>query len=114
MTRQTIEPLTGADRTRRSLLAGAVATGVVAALHLALRNPRLTGWGLSASLVTFTGSLAATAGVDGATGVALVLAAQGAVAATVCWIALDRSAESSASAARTATRRRTPAAGCWT
>jgi len=91
-----------ADDARFAAIAAAIATIVVAAVHLELRNVRLTGWGLSASVVAMTCSFAVMAGVDSAGGVASVLAAQGAAAAAVSWYAFGRSRETSASAARTA------------
>ncbi|MDX6548388.1 MAG: hypothetical protein QOG33_1938 [Gaiellales bacterium] len=82
------------------LVAGSIGTGVVLAMQLALRNTRLTGWGLSLSLVALTGCGAAYAGLDGhAAG--WVIAAQAVAAAAVGGLLFERSREAAASALRT-------------
>ena len=45
------------------IVASVAATAIVLALHAALRMVRLTGWGLSASLVAFTGFCADAGGI---------------------------------------------------
>jgi hypothetical protein len=82
------------------LVAGLIGTGVVLAMHLALRNIRLTGWGLSLSLVALTGCGAAYAGLDG-DAAGWVVAGQAIAAAVVGGLLFERSREAATSALRT-------------
>jgi hypothetical protein len=82
------------------MVAGAVGTAVVVSMHLALRNTRLTGWGLSIALVTLTGSAAAAAGVHHSHA-GWVLLGQAVVAGAAGWLLLARgSSEAGAAAIR--------------
>ena len=62
------------------LAASLVATAIVLALHAAMRIVRLTGWGLSASLVAFTAFAADSAGILSGSTAPWLLAAQGVAA----------------------------------
>jgi hypothetical protein len=87
------------DDGRFGLVAGATGTAVVIAMHLALRNVRLTGWGLSVALVTLTASAVAGADRDAA---GWVLAGQAAVAFAAGGLLLPRLREAAAAAFRAA------------
>jgi hypothetical protein len=89
------------DDGRFGLVAGATGTAVVIAMHLALRNVRLTGWGLSVALVTLTPSSAAVAGAD-RDAAGWVLAGQAAVAFAAGGLLLPRLREAAAAAFRAA------------
>src|SRR4051794_28080301 len=69
------------------VVAGAVGTAVVLAMHLGLRNVRLTGWGLSIALVALSGSIAAAAGADDSRA-GWVLLTQAAIAGGAGWVLL--------------------------
>lgn len=85
-----------------AMVAGAIGTAIVVAMHLLLRNIRLTGWGLSIALVTLTGSAAAAVGV-GHSHAGWVLLAQAAVAGGTGWLLLTaHSREAGAAAVRSA------------
>jgi hypothetical protein len=83
------------------LVAGAIGTAVVIGMHLAVRDVRLTGWGLSVALVTLTASAAAVAGA-GRDEAGWVLVAQAAIAFAVGGLLLERSREAAAAALRAA------------
>jgi hypothetical protein len=89
------------DDGRFGLVAGAIGTAVVIGMHLAVRNVRLTGWGLSVALVTLTASAAAVAGAD-RDAAGWVLVGQAAIAGVTGGLLLERSREAAAAAMRTA------------
>jgi hypothetical protein len=94
------EAINPGDGALFGVVAGAIATLVVLAQHLALRNVRLTGWGLSAALVALTGSGASYVGLDGdAAGWAV--AGQAIVAALAGGLFFDRSRDAANAALRT-------------
>ncbi len=82
------------------VVAAAIGTAAVVALHLQLRNARLTGWGLSVALVALTGSAAAYAGA-GSHDVARVMAGHAAVAGAIGALLFARSRLAAVPAIRT-------------
>jgi hypothetical protein len=84
------------------LVASASAVAVVVAMHAAIRLVRLTSWGLSASLVGFTGFAADLAGVLHGDTAAWIVAAQLALALAAGAALLRRHPEAAANAFRTA------------
>ena len=73
------------------VVASLAITAVVLGLHAAVRIVRLTGWGLSASLVAFTGFTAEAAGILNASTVPWWLGLQGIVAVAAGAVMLRRS-----------------------
>jgi hypothetical protein len=73
------------------ILASLAITAVVLGLHAAVRIVRLTGWGLSASLVAFTGCSADAAGILNGSTVPWWLGLQGVVAVAAGAFLLRRS-----------------------
>ena len=84
------------------LAASASAVVIVIAMHVAVRLVRLTSWGLSASLVAFTGFASDLAGVLHSDTASWLLAAQFAVALVVGIALMRRNREAAANALRTA------------
>jgi hypothetical protein len=74
------------------IVASASAVGVVIAMHAAVRIVRLTSWGLTVSLVAFTGFASDAAGVLSEDTIPWLFAAQGAVALGAGAAALRRGA----------------------
>jgi hypothetical protein len=84
------------------IVASLAITAVVLALHAAVRIVRLTGWGLSASLVAFTGCAADAAGILNGATVPWWLGLQGVVAVAAGALLLHRSHAGAESAWRSA------------
>lgn len=84
------------------LAASASAVVIVIAMHVAVRLVRLTSWGLSASLVAFTGFASDLAGVLHGDTASWLLAAQFALALGVGAALARRNREAAANALRTA------------
>ncbi len=84
------------------LVASASAVAVVAAMHAVVRHVRLTSWGLSASLVAFTGFASDIAGFLADDTAAWLVAGQFALALAVGILLLRRDREVAANALRTA------------
>jgi hypothetical protein len=80
------------------MAAGLVATAIVLALHAAMGIVRLTGWGLSASLVAFTGFSADAAGILSGSTAPWLIGLQ-AVAAVAVGVLLVRRSRAGAEAA---------------
>ena len=84
------------------ILASLAATAIVLGLHAALRIVRLTGWGLSASLVAFTGCSADAAGILNGSTVPWWLGLQGVAAVAAGGLLLRRSPTGAEAAWRSA------------
>jgi hypothetical protein len=84
------------------IAASLAATGIVLGLHAALRIVRLTGWGLSASLVAFTGFCADAGGILSGSSAPWWLGLQGIAAVVIGGILLRRSRAGSEAAWRSA------------
>jgi hypothetical protein len=84
------------------VVASVAITAVVLALHAAVRIVRLTGWGLSASLVAFTGFAADAAGILHGSTVPWWLGVQGVLAVAAGAVMLRRSRAGAEAALRSA------------
>jgi hypothetical protein len=84
------------------IVASLAATAIVLLLHAAVRSVRLTGWGLSAALVAFTGFSADVAGVLNGSTVPWWLALQGVAAIAAGGLLLRRSRAGAEAAWRSA------------
>ena len=74
------------------IVASLAATGIVLGLHAALRIVRLTGWGLSASLVAFTGFCGDAGGILTSSTAPWLLGLQGVAAVVVGGVLLRQAA----------------------
>jgi hypothetical protein len=83
-----------------AVVAGTIGAAAVLAVHAALRNVRLTGWGLSIALVTMTGGAAGWAGVDDDRAGWVVLP-QSLTAGAAGWLLFHRWRDAAAAAIRT-------------
>jgi hypothetical protein len=84
------------------IAAGLVATAIVLALHAAIGIVRLTGWGLSASLVAFTGFSADAAGIVSGSTAPWLIGLQGVAAIAVGALLVRRSRAGAEAAWRSA------------
>ncbi len=84
------------------IVAGLAATVIVLVLHAALRIVRLTGWGLSASLVAFTAFCADAGGIVSGSTAPWLLGLQGLAAVAAGGLLLRRSRAGSEAAWRSA------------
>lgn len=80
------------------ILASVTGTAIVLVLHRLLRIVRLTGWGLTASLVAFTGFTADVGGILDASTVPWWLVLQGAAAVVIGVLLLHRGSRAGAEA----------------
>jgi hypothetical protein len=84
------------------IVASLAATGIVLGLHAALRIVRLTGWGLSASLVAFTAFCGDAGGILSSSTAPWLLGLQGVAAVVVGGVLLRRSRSGAEAAWRSA------------